>query len=54
MDASLGQRIADSAPLARAICRALQDQLTALGISDLRVADPGSAHYALKPDRATG
>jgi len=54
MDGLLMQRVAETAPLAHAICRAMQAEIEGLGVLDVQVGDPGSALYHLSTDPASG
>ncbi len=48
------QRIAQAAPLAHAICRAMQQEVIRLGIGGVYVDDPSNAEYRLSKDPASG
>ena len=50
----LSQRIAETSPLAYAICRAMQEEVLRLGLGDVHVGDPASAVYRLSKDPASG
>ena len=54
MSDSLTQRIRETSSLARAICRAMQEEVVKLGLGDVRVGDPGSAVYRLSTDPTSG
>jgi hypothetical protein len=54
MSDPLTQRIEETASLAHAICRAMQEEVFKLGLGDVRVGDPGLALYRLSTDPASG
>ncbi len=54
MTQELLQRIAQVAPLAHAICRAMQEEVFRLGIGSVYVDDPANAEYRLSKDPASG
>ena len=54
MSDTLLQRIAQAAPLAHAICRAMQDEIMKLGLWNVQVDDPANAVYRLSMDPASG
>lgn len=54
MDDALTQSVADTASLAHAICRAMQNEIEGLGLSGVQVGDPGAALYRLSTDPASG
>ena len=54
MSDALFRRIAEAAPLAHAICRAMQEEVFRLGIGSVYVDDPGNAEYRLSKDPASG
>jgi hypothetical protein len=51
---TLSRRIAETSPLAYAICRAMQEEVMRLGLGDVRVGDPGQAVYRLSRDPVSG
>ena len=51
---ALTRRIAETAPLAHSICRAMQEEVIKLGLGDVQVGDPGRAVYRLSTDPASG
>lgn len=55
-DAELQQRIAQAAPLAHAICHALQEQVVRIGFTDgdVAIGNPDLAIYRLSRDPASG
>ena len=54
MSQELLRRIAQAAPLAHAICRAMQQEVIRLGIGSVCVDDPSNAEYRLSRDPASG
>ena len=54
MSDALTRRIAEAAPLAYAICRAMQEEVFRLGLGSVYVDDPGNAMYRLSKDPASG
>lgn len=54
MSDALLRRIAEAAPLAHAICRAMQEEVFRLGIGCVYVDDPANAKYRLSKDPASG
>jgi len=55
-EAALQQLIEHSAPMAREICRAMQEQVVQLGFAEgeVVIGDPGRASYRLSRDPASG
>ena len=54
MSDALLQRIAQAAPLAHAICRAMQEEGMRLGLWNVQVDDPAKAVYRLSMGPASG
>ena len=54
MSDTLLQRIVEAAPLAYAICRAMQEEVMRLGLGNVQVDDPANAVYRLSKDPASG
>ena len=54
MSDQLTRRIDETSRLAHAICRAMQDEVRKLGLTDVTIADPRDAVYRLSTDPASG
>jgi len=54
MSDSLIRRMQETAGLAHAICRAMQEEVWKLGLADVHVGDPEAAVYRLSIDPASG
>ncbi len=54
MSDALLQRIAEAAPLAHAICRAMQEEVKRLGLGNVQVEDSANAVYRPSKDPASG